>query len=438
MYSFDWSRIFSRPARAGDLPIASEETQPAAPGHWAGSRSWLPAVSRTVLALGWTSLLTDISSEMVASILPIYLVLQLRMGPLAFGVVDGLYQGAAALVRVAGGVLADRWRRHKEMAAFGYGLSAVCRLLIPAVGAAWGMIAAVVTLDRIGKGIRTAPRDALISQRSSEPALATAFGVHRAMDAVGAMLGPVFAFVVLTSMSGDFNVLFVTSFGMAVIGLGAILLFVPRLVPGERRVTSTPVSLVTAARLLGGARFRALVFAAVVLGLATISDSFVYLILQQRFDVPLSTFPLLYVGTSLFTAACAIPCGRLADRFGRARVLLGGYGALVLVYVALLLPGWGGYLLLLAVMVLLGIYYAATDGVLTAMAAAALPVPHVGSGLAVLVTAANLARFAASVLFGFLWSRNGTGSATVCYLAALLVGMAAVVPALTRTQPRAN
>jgi len=210
------------------------------------------------------------------------------------------------------------------------------------------------------------------------------------------------------------------------------------LVPGERRVTSTPVSLVTAARLLGGARFRALVFAAVVLGLATISDSFVYLILQQRFDVPLSTFPLLYVGTSLFTAACAIPCGRLADRFGRARVLLGGYGALVLVYVALLLPGWGGYLLLLAVMVLLGIYYAATDGVLTAMAAAALPVPHVGSGLAVLVTAANLARFAASVLFGFLWSRNGTGSATVCYLAALLVGMAAVVPALTRTQPRAN
>jgi MFS family permease len=434
MYSFDWSRIFLRPARPGDAPIGDQDKQLPATRIWTNYRSWLPTVSGTVLALGWTSLLTDISSEMVASILPVYLVLQLRMGPLAFGVVDGLYQGSAALVRIAGGLLADRWRRYKEMAAIGYGLSAVCRLLIPAAGSTWGMIAAVVALDRIGKGIRTAPRDALISHRSSGPALATAFGVHRAMDAVGAMLGPVFAFLVLETMSGDFNVLFVASFGMAVIGLGAILCFVPRQVPGEKVGAETPVSPMTALRLLGEVRFRALVFAAMLLGLTTISDSFIYLILQQRFEVGLSTFPLLYVGTSLFTAAAAIPCGRLADRFGRTRMLLSGYGFLALAYVPLLLPAQGGFLLLPSVMVLLGIYYAATDGVLTAMAAAALPASHAASGLALLVSVANLARLAASVIFGFLWASHGSTPATLCYLTALLAAMATVIPVLTRTQ----
>jgi nitrate/nitrite transporter NarK len=147
-----------------------------------------------VWALGITSLLTDVSSEMVSSILPVYLVLYLGMSPLAFGVVDGLYQGAAALVRIAGGILADRWRRHKELAALGYGLSAACRRLIFVAGNAWTAIAGIIAIDRIGKGIRTAPRDALISQRTPSHSLATAFGVHRSLDAAGAMLGPVLTF----------------------------------------------------------------------------------------------------------------------------------------------------------------------------------------------------------------------------------------------------
>ena len=178
-------------------------------------------------ALGFTSLLTDISSEMVSSVLPIYLVLYMGMSPLMFGLVDGIYQGAAAIVRVAAGVLADRWNRHKEVAAWGYGLSAACRLLIPAAGNAWGSIAAIIALDRVGKGIRTAPRDALIAQRSRSSDLATAFGVHRSLDAAGAMLGPVIAFGLLALLPNKFDVLFVASFGIAIVGLGVILLFVP-------------------------------------------------------------------------------------------------------------------------------------------------------------------------------------------------------------------
>ena len=138
MYVIDWTSLFTR--RPGSAAAPAE----------AARRSLRPAVSRTVWALGFTSMLTDVSSEMVASILPMYLVLQLGMQPFAFGVIDGVYQGAAALVRVAAGVLADRWHRHKEVATAGYALSALCRLGMLAAGTTWAAIAGIVAVDRIG------------------------------------------------------------------------------------------------------------------------------------------------------------------------------------------------------------------------------------------------------------------------------------------------
>jgi MFS family permease len=393
-------------------------------------------VSATVWALGVTSLLTDVSSEMVASILPIYLVLNLGISPLAFGFVDGMYQGAAALVRIPGGLLADRWRRHKELAAAGYGLSAACRLLILAAGSVWTTIAGVIAIDRIGKGIRTAPRDALISQRTAPEALATAFGVHRSLDAAGAMLGPVLAFLILAMMPGGYDILFVASFAVAIVGVGAIVLFVPARVHGERHVEGKPVSLRAAFELLRDRRFAGLVFAAFALGLATISDSFVYLVLQRKTNVGATAFPLLFVGTSLFTSIFAIPCGRLADRIGRASVLLAGYFVLAMVYVTLLVPG--GTALLVAGIMLLGIFYAATDGVLTAMAAAVLPADRAGSGLAVLATATNVARLAASIAFGYLWTRTSAAGATAGYLVALTAVIVCVSIVLSRSQQDAS
>ena len=436
MYLIEWSKIFSRKPTTGPAPVCASEGEATAECGPTKLKRWWPVVSRTVWALGFTSLLTDISSEMVASILPVYLVLYLGISPLAFGVVDGIYRGVAAVVRVAGGVLADRWHLHKTVAVVGYGLSAACRLLIFAAGNAWGIISAIVTMDRIGKGIRTAPRDALISKRSPTARLATAFGVHRALDAVGALLGPVFALGLLTLMPHAFNVLFVASFGLAILGLGIITLFVPAVEADDKPVPATPVSLKTALQLLGEARFRALVLAAIVLGLASISDGFVFLILQRRMAVGMAAFPLLYVGASLITSLFAIPCGRLADRVGRSGVLLGGYGLLALVYVVLLLPGVGWWQIA-AVLFLLGVFYAATDGVLTAMAAAALPSSHSGSGLAVLATASDLARLTASVLFGFLWSLAGSTHATIYYLLALAVAITAAAFFLIRPKPYA-
>jgi len=178
-------------------------------------RLTLPRVARTVFLLGVTSMLTDVSSELVATVLPLYLVFALGLSPLGFGIVNGLYEGGAAILRLVGGHLGDRAGRHKEVAAFGYGLSAISKLALLAAGSA-SAVSGVVLVDRAGKGIRTAPRDALISLSTPRAGLATAFGVHRAMDTAGAMLGPLLAFGLLALSPLDFVLVFVVSFFVVV------------------------------------------------------------------------------------------------------------------------------------------------------------------------------------------------------------------------------
>lgn len=388
-------------------------------------------VSRTVVLLGVTSLLTDVSAEMVATVLPLYLVYVAGLTPLQFGLIDGFYRGAAALVGLVSGFAADRRRRHKEIASVGYGLSAACKLALVGVGGAVGAIAAIVMLDRVGKGIRTAPRDALISLSSSRQGLGTAFGVHRAMDTVGAMLGPLIAFGLLALAPLAFGSVFLVSFCFALAGLGVIVLLVPS---KAAPVASAPIpSLRGATRLLVIPRFGGLVAAAVLLGVATISDAFLYLALQRHLDLPPSAFPLLFVGASLSFMLLAVPLGRLADRVGRGRVFLAGYALLLPVYASLLLPPAGLLVLLLGLGVV-GASYAATDGVLAALGAAVLPDEVRASGLAVLTTATNLARFAASLAFGALWTFAGLETAVLTCGIALTVAIAASALVMLRVR----
>lgn len=424
MYSIEWSRILPRPSDVEQVESGISSAEGAKVGtENSSSRRHVAGVDRTVWALGVTSMLTDISSEMISSILPMYLVLHLGASPVMFGFVDGIYQGMAAIARIAAGVLGDRTQRHKSVAIFGYLLSAVCRLLLLAAGHAWVGIAAAVTLDRVGKGIRTAPRDAIITRCSRASELSTAFGVHRTLDAAGAMFGPVVAFGVLSLMPGMFDVLFVISFVFAIIGVNVITLFVHPRHSADGKDGEGSISAKTVFGLLAEPRFRALACASALLGVSTISDNFVFLVLQKSTGLSATAFPLLFVATSLATAVFAAPLGRFADRVGRRGTLITGYASLALVYLLLLLPRlpWG--LLLGAAIVLFGIYYAATDGVLTAMAAAVLPKEHAGSGLAVLATAANLARLGGSLLFGVLWSGFGVGPATTFFLLALLLAV---------------
>ena len=377
-------------------------------------------VPRTVILLGFTSLLTDISSEMVAAVLPLYLVYAAGFTPLQLGVIDGLYRGAAAITALISGFAADRRRRHKEVASLGYGLSAVCKLGLVAAGGAVGAIGALVMVDRIGKGIRTAPRDALISLSASPKTLGTAFGVHRAMDTTGAMLGPLVAFGILALAPLAFTSVFLVSFCVAIAGLGVIVLLVPR--QRERSAAKPALSLRAVAPLLLVPRYRALVVAASLLGCATISDAFLYLALQRHLDLAPATFPLLFVGSSLAFMLLAVPVGRLADRIGRGKVFIAGYALLLPVYASLVMPAAGIPALALGLF-LVGASYAATDGVLAALASSTLDEDVRGSGLAVITTATNLARFVASVGFGALWTFAGLNTAVLVSGAALVLAI---------------
>lgn len=391
------------------------------------ARGWR-SVAPNVWFLGLTSLLTDLSSEMVASVLPMYLVLHLNLSPLAFGTLDGLYHGVAAITRWGSGIVADRWRRHKEVAAAGYGVSSLCRLGLLAVGRSWIGLAAVIVSDRLAKGIRTAPRDALISLSAPPDRLAQSFGVHRALDATGAMLGPIVALALLTLVPHGFDVVFVTSFCIAVVGVGVLLLFVENIAP-EAEATSTPMpSVGTAISLLRRPDFRVVTVAASGLALVTMGDAFVYLALQDRLRFAPELFPLLSVGTAVSYLLFAIPAGTLADRFGRPRMFVLGHGVLLLLYVLLILPVADAPTVILAVC-LLGTYYAATDGVIAALASGILPPAFRGSGLALVATATSLSRLVASIAFGWVWTMWSRDAAIVGFTVAL--GCAVIMAAIS-------
>nr|WP_310727448.1 MFS transporter [Streptomyces sp. N2A] len=397
-----------------------------------------------MLVLGTVSLITDVSSEMVTAVLPLYLVAELGLSPLGFGLLDGVYNGVSALVRLVGGRISDRGGGggHKSVAVVGYGLSALCKPLLLLVHTL-PLIGAVLAVDRTGKGLRTAPRDAMISLAGEPAVRGRAFGVHRAMDTAGALLGPLVAFLVLRAAAGGYDAVFTVSGCVAALGVAVLLLFVP-----ARIRPPAPVAAEAAGRLPSPARdplpspargpasptpprgaasapprdpasapplrpllrlpaLRRLTCCAVLLGLTTVSDSFLYLTLQRRLGLSEAWFPLLPLGTAAAFLLLAVPLGAVADRWGRRRLFLLGHLALLGAYGVLLAPSAASPVLTGLVLVLHGGFYASTDGVLAAATADAVPDAWRGSGLAVVQTGQAAARFGCSLAFGAAWTAWG-------------------------------
>jgi MFS family permease len=378
------------------------------------------AISPVVLSLGLTSLLTDISSEMVNSLLPAYVVLHLHLSPLQFGVIDGLYNGfAIALLSLAAGYLADRTARQKEVALAGYALSGVCKLLLLAVGTTYAWILLVVGVDRLGKGIRAAPRDALISLSTPGRSYASAFSVHRAMDACGSLLGPIVAFLLLAALPGQFDAVWVTSFVFAMLGVAALWLFVPKSVPVA--ADASPVA--PRWQGLGSRRFMVLAGCGALLALTSISDGFVYLMLQQKSAVLVGYFPLFYVMTATGYMVFAIPAGRLADRTSRPAVFVAGYLMLIVLYTLLYFQEHIGTGVLIAALALLGLYYAATEGILMALASAVIPPERRTAGIAIVATGVGAGKLVSSITFGALWQSIGIAKSVLVFGAAMAIAL---------------
>lgn len=365
-------------------------------------------VSSTVVTFGIVSMLTDISSESITAVLPLYVTSFLGMSIVAFGFLDGLYQGVSALVRIASGYTSDRLDQPKWVAFTGYALAAVARIgLLFATGL--GVLTAVITADRIGKGIRTAPRDAVITASSHPDDLGASFGVHRTLDNVGAAIGPLLAFLLLLLIPDGYGAIFIASLAFALIGVTVLGLLVPnvRSLPHPDRPAGKKAPRPKFEwRVVTGGPMRRVLAAAGILGLLTIGDGFVYLILQDRSDFAAQWFPLLYVGTNIAFIAFAIPLGRLSDRIGRARVFVFGHLGLLGAYLLAAAPLVDIAATLLCLLCLGG-FYAATDGVLAALAAQLTTPETRGTGIAAAQTVVALSRFLSASGFGLLWFTIG-------------------------------
>jgi MFS family permease len=374
-------------------------------------------VSSVVVALGVVSLLTDISSESVSAVLPLYITGVIGLSTIAFGFIDGIYQGVSALVRIAGGWAADRGDQPKWVAFFGYAVSAIARVGL-LFATSFTTITAVLAVDRLGKGVRTAPRDALVAASATAGNLGRSFGVHRMLDTIGAALGPLIAFLLLLAIPEGYSTVFVVSLAFAVLGVAVLGILVPNKHPRAEHAGAGRPRAPFRWRDLTDPRLRRLLVAAALLGVLTIGDGFIYLVLQSRDAFAAQWFPLLYVGTNVVFLTLAVPLGRLADRLGRAKVFVAGYLALLGAYLSAALPIAGIGVTLLCLL-LLGTFYAATDGVLAALAAQFTPASSTASGIAAAQSVVAVTRLLASTGFGFLWFFAGRGPAMLIVAAAL-------------------
>ena len=373
-----------------------------------------------VWGLGIVSLLTDASTEMVGTALPLYLSTWLRVGPVALASVDAIQQIMTAVMRLGTSLVADRTRRHRAVASVGYTVSAMSKVLLAFGVPTTTIVAGSVAVDRFGKGIRTGPRDALITAGTPARRLGAAFGVHRALDAVGAFIGPLLTYLILRSTNGTgFHAVFAVAALVGVLGVLALVLLVPATPEPDQPVYNTTRTIHPPLRLL---------MLAGLIGCCTIGDALVLIVLLRSASLSNSTYPLLAVAASLVFAVLAGPFGRLADRVRPIRVYLAGTAVLATTYLAVgrQLPTSQGIVLL--VLAAIGVSYAATDGVLAALVARVSEGRTAATAQASVQTATALGRASGSAMFGVLWARSGPAAAFRAFGVALLI--ATIVGAL--------
>ncbi len=377
-----------------------------------------------IWVLGFVSLLMDVSSEMIHSLLPLFMVSTLGISVLAVGFIEGLAEATALVVKVFSGALSDYLGRRKGLAVFGYALGAASKPLFALAGGA-GLIIAARFIDRIGKGIRGAPRDALVADLAPPALRGAAFGLRQSLDTVGAFLGPLLAVGLMLLWANDFRAVFWVA---CVPALLCVLLLVFGIhepaapVSAERR--RNPLSR-AALRQLDRAYWWVVALGA-VFTLARFSEAFLVLRAEQL-GIPLALVPLVMVVMNLVYAASAYPFGRLADRMSHRRLLV--LGLMVLIAADLLLAAATGWGLLLAGIALWGVHMGMTQGLLAAMVADTAPAELRGTAYGVFNLCSGVAMLLASVLAGWLWQYHGAsatflGGVVFCLFSLLTAGMA--------------
>lgn len=362
------------------------------------SRAKLPA---SIWALGCVSLLMDVSSELIHSLLPVFLFTTLGVSALAIGLLEGLAEATALIVKVFSGALSDYWGRRKPLALLGYGLGALSKPLFALAGGL-GLVVAARLIDRVGKGIRGAPRDALVADLAPPEQRGAAFGLRQSLDTVGAFLGPLLAMVLMLLWANDFRAVFWVAVVPAV--LSVALLFWGVKEPERPRSTkrSNPISRANIRRLPPA--YWWVVGMGACFTLARFSEAFLVLRAQEG-GLALAYTPLVLIAMNLVYALSAYPLGKLSDTMSHARLLALGLGVLVAADVVLAYSNQGiGVWLGIA---LWGLHMGMTQGLLAAMVAGSAPADLRGTAYGFFNLLSGLALLLASGTAGWLWDRHG-------------------------------
>ena len=376
-----------------------------------------PRLPAGIWALGLVSLLMDVSSELIHSLLPVFMVTTLGTTVLVVGLIEGAAEATALIVKVFSGVLSDYWGRRKPLALLGYGMAAVSKPLF-ALASTSGLVLSARLIDRVGKGIRGAPRDALIADIVPPAIRGAAFGLRQSLDTVGAFLGPLLAIGLMLLWANDFRAVFWVAVIPALLSVGLLVFAVhePPQSAGERR--GNPITR-DSLRRLGGAYWWVVAVGA-VFTLARFSEAFLVLRAQQG-GLATALTPLVLIAMNLVYSVGAYPFGKLSDKMSHRALL--AWGLAVLIAADALLAAsqagpvlWGG-------IALWGLHMAMTQGLLSAMVAKAAPADLRGTAFGFFNLMSGLALLVASGLAGLLWDRWG---APVTFLAGAVFSAAAL------------
>jgi MFS family permease len=344
----------------------------------------------------------DVSSEMIHALLPLYLVTVLGTSTLTVGIIEGIAEATASITKVFSGALSDYLGKRKWLAAFGYGLAAFTKPIFP-LATSIGWLVAARFVDRVGKGIRGAPRDALIADLTPADLRGTAFGLRQSLDTIGAVLGPLLAIVFMAAFANNFTAVFWIAVIPALVSVAIIVFGVhePERPPGLRRVRA-PLSRAELARL--GSAYWVIVGVAAIFTLARFSEAFL-LLRAQSVGLPLAIVPAVMVVMSVVYTLSAWPAGALSDQIGRYGLLTAGFAILIL---ADLVLAFGKNVT--GVMVgaaLWGLHMGLTQGLLAALVADTAPEELRGTAFGMFNLVSGVAMLAASVVAGALWDVAG-------------------------------
>jgi MFS family permease len=383
-------------------------------------RSRMP---QAIWALGLVSLFMDVSSEMIHGLLPIFVVGTLGASAFALGLMEGVAEAIASVLKLPSGWLSDRWRRRKPLTLAGYGLAAVVKPVF-ALAPGLGWVFAARCLDRIGKGIRGAPRDALVADLAPRALHGAAFGLRQALDTVGAFTGPLIAVAIMVLSGEDVRLVFWLAVPPAFIAVLLLWILVPD-APAAAPREPVPQSLGAGLSLSGmGRPFWGAIALAALFTLGRYSEAFLVLRAQER-GLPLALAPLVLVAMNVVYSLAAYPAGRWSDRLGRRGLLLAA--AVVMAAADLLLAAAEDLALVAAGVTIWGLHMALSQGVLTALVADTAPPHRRGAAFGVFHLSSGIALLAASAGSGFLWTQYGPPAAFLAGLAVALATALALV-----------